>query len=567
MTFPQRYLTSFGPKDTPHLFTDILVIGAGIAGVRAALEVPPDLRVLLVTKGRVEQSNSAWAQGGIASVLAPEDRFENHIEDTLAAGAGLCNREIADRVVREAPKQINDLIRFGTRFDLENGQLALAREGGHSHRRIVHALGDATGAEVMRALIDYASRQPNITLWDRRFTIDLLTHDGRCVGALINRPRRGKLSVWAKQTILASGGAGLVFRETTNPPVATGDGIAAAYRAGARLRDMEFMQFHPTVLYLAGSARHLISEAVRGEGAYLRDKNGNRFMFQDLPEEYRALCAATEEEGKRFLQGDERARRPPELSPRDVVARAIVRCMERTQHPSVYLDLSHLPPERVMQRFPGIAKVCRGFGLDITRDPIPVRPGAHYMIGGMTVDLEGRTSLPGLWAAGEVTSSGLHGANRLASNSLLEGLVYGASCGRGAAVEAAAMPDRFVVPPVASEVVSEGDEIDISDVTNSLRSLMVRKMGIVRDRAGLMEAERTVAFWCRYALGREFDTRVGWELQNLLTIARLMIWSALQRTESRGTHYRSDFPERDDTNWRKHISCPAELPETPVPPP
>src|SRR5436190_6229893 len=484
-----RYLVPFGPRQTEHRFTDILVIGAGIAGLRAALAVPPNLEVLVVTKDAVQQSNSTYAQGGIAGVLSPEDRFENHIEDTLTAGAGLCDRGIVELVVREAPQQIADLIRLGTQFDIEQGQLALAREGGHSHRRIVHALGDATGAEVMRAMIDYASKQPNLTLWDRRFIIDLLTHEGCCVGALINRPRRGQLSVWAKQTVLASGGAGLVFRETTNPPVATGDGIAAAYRAGARLRDMEFMQFHPTVLYLAGSARHLISEAVRGEGAYLRDKNGNRFMFQDLPEEYRALCAATEEEGRRFVQGDTTARRPPELSPRDVVARAIVRCMDRTQHPSVYLDLSHLPPERVMQRFPGIAKVCRGFGLDITRDPIPVRPGAHYMVGGVQTDLEGRTTLPGLWAAGEVTSSGLHGANRLASNSLLEGLVFGAACGRGAAQAAIATPDTFVVPAVVSRGAAAANEpLDVSDVTNSLRSLMVRKMGIVREKSTLLEA-------------------------------------------------------------------------------
>jgi L-aspartate oxidase len=564
MAFPRRYLTSFGPKDTPHLFTDVLVIGAGIAGIRAALEIPPGLRVLVVTKDRLRQSNSAWAQGGIAGVLSAEDRFENHIEDTLAAGAGLCDRPVVDLVVREAPGAINDLVRFGTHFDLVNGQLALTREGGHSHARIVHALGDATGFEVMRALIEAARAQPNITLWDRRFIIDLLTDEGRCVGALINRPRRGKMSVWAKQTVLASGGVGMIYRETTNPPIATGDGMAAAYRAGVELRDMEFMQFHPTVLYLAGSSRFLISEAARGEGAYLRDRDGNRFMYQDAPADLLAQCAQTEEEGMRFIQGEKNARRPPELLPRDIVSRAIARCMERTQHPNVYLDLSHLDPEHVRQRFPGIAKVCRGFGLDITHDRIPVRPGAHYMVGGIMVDLEGRTTLPGLWAAGEVTASGLHGANRLASNSLLEGLVFGTSCGHRAAREAETMPDRFVVPPVAFKVRADGDEIDVGDVTNSLRSLMVRKMGITRDRKGLKEAERTVAFWCRYALGREFDSPAGWELQNLLTVARLMIWSALQRMESRGTHYRSDYPERKDPEWQHHIACPTTLPEMPA---
>jgi L-aspartate oxidase len=527
----QRYLVQFGPKQTPHLFTDLLVIGAGIAGLRAALAAPPTLRVLVVTKDAIQQSNSRYAQGGIAGVLSAEDRFENHIEDTLTAGAGLCDRSVVEFVVREAPQQINDLIQWGTHFDEEDGQITLTREGGHSHRRIVHALGDATGFEVMRAIIERARQAPNLTLWDETFTIDLLTHQGVCVGALVWRPGHGKLLVWAKQTVLASGGAGMVYRETTNPPVATGDGMAAAYRAGAEMRDMEFMQFHPTVLYVAGSSRFLISEAVRGEGAYLRDKDGVRFMPAEDPR--------------------------GELAPRDVVAQAIVRRMDRTQHPNVYLDLSHLGPARVMQRFPGIARVCQGFGLDITRDPIPVRPGAHYMIGGITVDAEGRTTLPGLWAAGEVTSSGLHGANRLASNSLLEGLVYGAACGRGAGEAAARLPDVFTVPSIQSRFEPEsGGDLDVADLTNSLRSLMVRKMGVVRDRAGLTGAEHDVAFWCRYVLGREFDSRAGWELQNLLTVARLMIGSALAREESRGVHFRSDFPERDDVQWRRHLTCP-----------
>jgi L-aspartate oxidase len=525
------YLTRFSPKHTPHFFTDVLVIGAGIAGIRAALAVPSELNVLIVTKDAIQQSNSAYAQGGLAGVLSAEDRFENHIEDTLTAGAGLCDQPVVEMVVREAPEQISDLVRWGTNFDLEDGHLALTREGGHSHRRIVHALGDATGAEVMRALIDRVDLAPNVDVWDKAFTVDLLTHEGACAGVVVHRRRRDKLLVWAKQTILASGGAGMVYRETTNPPVATGDGMAAAYRAGAQLRDMEFMQFHPTVLYVAGSSRFLVSEAVRGEGAYLRDRDGVRFMLEE----------------------DERA----ELAPRDVVAQAIFRRMERTQHPNVYLDLSHLDPAVVRHRFPGIAKVCSGFGLDITRDKIPVRPGAHYMIGGVTVDLEGRTTLPGLWAAGEVTSSGLHGANRLASNSLIEGLVFGHRCGMNAAREAAGMADRFTVPPLSSRFEPDHERLDVKDITNSLRSLMVRKMGIVRDRAGLEAAERDVSFWCRYVLPREFATRSGWELQNLLTIARLMIYSARQREESRGVHFRADFPERNDARWQRHLPCPS----------
>ena len=525
MPAANRYLVSFDARTTFHRFTDVLVIGAGIAGLRAALEVPPDLTVLAVTKDRITESNSSYAQGGIAGVMSPEDTFNNHVEDTLVAGDGLCDRGVVGLVVREAPAEIEKLVQWGTKFDEENGALALTREGGHSHRRIVHALGDATGFEVMRAIIAAARTAPNVTLWDDTFTIDLLTHGGACVGAVVGHPTLGKTLIWAKQVVLAAGGCGVVYRETTNPPVATGDGMAAAHRAGAELRDMEFMQFHPTVLYVAGSARYLVSEAVRGEGAYLRDVAGERFMVGDDPR--------------------------LELAPRDVVARAIFRTMERTQHPNVYLDLSHLDPAMVRRRFPGIEKVCRGFGLDITKDRVPVRPGAHYMIGGVTTDAEGRTTLPGLWAAGEVTSSGLHGANRLASNSLIEGLVFGALCGRGAAAAARACPRDLTALPVRYDIPAAegGEHLDVADLTNALRALMVRNMGIVRERKRLAEARQDVGFWCRYALGREFQGKAGWELQNLLTVARLMIDAALARDESRGTHFRSDFPARDDARW------------------
>lgn len=528
-----RYLVSFDSRTAVHRFADVLVIGAGIAGLRAALAVPKDLSVLVVTKDRITESNSNYAQGGIAGVLSPEDRFENHVEDTLVAGDGLCDRAIVEHVVRESPSEIEQLVAWGTDFDQENGTLALTREGGHSHRRIVHALGDATGHEVMRAIIATVKRAPNVAVWDDTFTVDLLTADGRCTGAMVAHAKYGRILVWSKQTVLASGGCGMVYRETTNPPVATGDGMAAAYRAGAELRDMEFMQFHPTVLYVAGAARSLISEAVRGEGAYLRDVHGERFM----------------------PAADPRA----ELAPRDVVSRAIFRTMERTQHPNVYLDLSHLDPALVKARFPGIGRACRGFGLDIAKDRIPVRPGAHYMVGGVTVDASGRTTLPGLWAAGEVSSSGLHGANRLASNSLVEGLVYGASCGRGAGEEARKLPDTLAVPRIANAFPTDDspDALDVADLTNALRGLMVRRMGIVRDKPWLAEAATDVEFWCRYVLGREFADRSAWELQNLLTVARLMIDAATRRTESRGTHFRNDFPARNDAAWGgRHVVAP-----------
>lgn len=527
-----RYLVSFNTRTDLHQFTDVLIIGAGIAGIRAALEIPPELSVLVLNKDKLAESNSTYAQGGIAGVLSAEDRFENHIEDTHIAGAGLCDFDTVEMVVREAPSQISDLIRFGVKFDLENGELALTREGGHSHRRIVHALGDSTGHEVMRALLQKAKQSPNIVLQGETITLDFLTHEGNCLGAIAWRKGVGRILIWAKAIILASGGCGMIYRETTNPPVATGDGMAAAWRAGAILQDMEFMQFHPTVLYVAGSSRSLISEAVRGEGGYLRDVNGVRFM----------------------LDADPRA----ELAPRDIVSRAIFKTMERTQHPNVYLDLSHLDPKLVLQRFPGIAKACSAFGIDITKDRIPVRPGAHYMIGGVHVDLRGHTNLPGLFAAGEVTSSGLHGANRLASNSLIEGLVYGTNCARAASTYALSNRQDFHAIPLKNQIHTppESEILDVPDLTNSLRSLMTRNMGIVRDRKRMLEAERDVEFWSKYVLAREFQSRAGWELQNLLTVARLMIHAALTREESRGTHYRADFPETNDRDWRIHVSSP-----------
>ncbi|MEX2317922.1 MAG: L-aspartate oxidase [Pirellulales bacterium] len=444
-----RYLVPFHAKRIPHHFVDVLVIGGGIAGLRAAMEVDPRLSLLVITKDAMEESNSNYAQGGIASVIDPDDNFSSHVDDTLAAGANLCDREVVEMVVREAPRHIRQLIEWGTRFDTEHGELILGREGGHSHRRIVHALGDATGHEVMRAMIQQARAKNDAQFWPNTFTIDLLTHDGRCRGALVWHARHGRTFVWAKETILCTGGAGQVYRETTNPEVATGDGHAIAYRAGAEMRDMEFMQFHPTMLYIAGGSRSLITEAMRGEGARLVDATGRRFM-----PDY-----------------DERA----ELAPRDVVSHAIVAQMEKTRQPSVFLDLSHLDAEKVRKRFPGIARTCAEFGIDIATDPIPVRPGAHYMIGGVTVDRDGRTTLPGLWAAGEVTSSGLHGANRLASNSLLEGLVFGARAGAGASRAAAEEEDTFRAIPLENAATEPPTEpLDLLDIRNALRSLMWR---------------------------------------------------------------------------------------------
>ena len=489
-----RYLTAFEPKRLPHHFTDILIIGAGLAGLRAANAVTSNQEVLVITKDALRQSNSNYAQGGIAGVLAPEDRFEDHVADTVLVGGELCHRDIVEMV----------------------------------RHRVVHALGYATVKEVMRAVISWTQRLSNVRVWENTFTVDLLTHDGICRGALVSTGQ-GMALVWAKQIILCTGGGGQLYRESTNPPVATADGHALAFRAGGELRDLEFLQFHPTVLYIAGTSRSLITEAIRGEGGYLVDRNGLRFM-----EEYDAR---------------------QELAPRDVVSQAIVSQMQRTQHPCVYLDLSHLDAQFVRSRFPGIAHTCEEFGIDVTQDPIPVRPGAHYMIGGVIVDDMGRTNVPGLWAAGEVTSSGLHGANRLASNSLLEGLVYGGRAGAGAAAAAAAQSDDYRAPSIDHmKSLQPVEALDLADIRNSLQSLMWRSMGVRREANGLAEARQTIEHWCRYVLVRQFDTQSGWELQNLLTIARIMVEAASCRQESRGVHLRTDFPAADNTHWKQHVS-------------
>jgi L-aspartate oxidase len=523
-----RYLVPFHPRELPHFFADVLIIGGGLAGLRAANAVDPRLNVLVVTKDEIEQSNSIYAQGGIAGVMDPEDRFEDHVQDTMVAGGSLCEKEVVEMVVREAPERIQELIEWGTHFDQAAGRIVLGREGGHSHNRIVHALGDMTGREVMRAVIERTRQLAKVRIWENTFTLDLLTHEGVCRGAIVATRHGEKMLVWARQTILATGGCGQIYRESTNPPVATGDGHAMAYRAGAQLRDMEFVQFHPTVLYIAGGSRSLITEAIRGEGGWLVDKDGLRFM-----PDY-----------------DARA----ELAPRDIVSQAIVSQMEKTRHPCVYLDVTHLDPAFVLKRFPGIAAACKQFGIDITRDKIPVRPGAHYMIGGVTIDRVGRTTIPALWAAGEVSSSGLHGANRLASNSLLEGLVYGAHAGAAASKAALEEDHEYRVYPLENAAIERPAEpLDLEDIRNSLKSLMWRSCGVRRRGEGLTEALETVDGWRKYVLVRQFNDIPGWELQNLLALARVMIEAALLREESRGVHLRTDHPRLDDARWNKHL--------------
>ena len=531
-----RYLVPFHPKRYPHFFTDILIIGGGVAGMRAALAVHPSLNVLVLCKEKLSDSNSCNAQGGIATVWDKADTFAEHVADTLVAGGELCDKHVVEHVVQGGPEQIRKLIDIGVHFDRDESgdDLDLSREGGHGRERILHANGDSTGREVMRGLIEEVKKRPNIRVWENTFALDLLTQDGICRGAIVAwlMPGHGhaeKELIWAKQTILASGGIGQVYRETTNPDVATGDGVAMAYRAGAEVRDMEFVQFHPTVLYIAGGSRSLITEAMRGEGAYLVDKNDYRFMFDYDPR--------------------------GELAPRDVVSNSIVSQMQKTSHPNVYLDFSHKDADWVRARFPGIAETCRKFGIDIGTDKIPVRPGVHYAMGGVTVDIDGRTTVPRLWAAGEVSCTGLHGANRLASNSLLEALVYGESSGRLASQEAMGQKSDYHVEPLENKPLHATEEmIDVADIRNALKSLMWRQVGVLRNGEQLREALTDIDRWSYYVFGIQFNANAGWELQNLLTVARLIVSGTIAREESRGAHQRTDFPGMSPDGGKTHYA-------------
>lgn len=532
---PRRYLVNFNTTVLAHRFTDVLVIGAGAGGLMSAIEAGNQTEVLILAKDRLSECNTFHAQGGVAVVLSPEDSFDSHIKDTLEAGQGLCEPEVVNTVVEKGPEVVHQIIGWGAKFDREGDLLASSFEGGHSFRRIIHAHGDATGAEIHRTLLARASELPKIRMLENVFVIDLITVGGRCCGALIERARGTHEVIWAKVTVLATGGAGQLYRETTNPAGATGDGLALAYRAGAELRDLEFVQFHPTTLYVAGASRALISEAVRGEGGLLRNSAGEAFMKRYHP------------------RGD--------LAPRDIVALSILREMKATGATNVYLDVTHLPGELVRTRFPNITRLCTLFDLDITREWIPVRPSAHYMVGGVTVDLRARTAVPGLLACGEVTSTGLHGANRLASNSLLESLVFGKIAGQEALEILREFADERIGPYAVRHRVASPSVgyLDLTDVRNSLRSIMWRDVGIERSRTSLENAISMIDFWRRYTMDKEFSDPTGWEIQNMLTISKAIAKLALERQESRGCHFRTDFPDRDDHRWAKHTSIRREV--------
>ena len=541
----RRYLVNIDSIST-HQHATVLVIGAGIAGLRAAIEAAPILaraskpqdaavrrpqadNVIIVCKAALEESNTAKAQGGIASVLDKTDTFESHIADTLNTGCGISDESIVDLVIRQGPELIEQLLRWGTEFDLIDGHIATTLEGGHTHPRVAHAHGDETGRIIAETLIKKVRQNPNIKIIENFYVIDLFTNDdNECIGVIGHDKRSGPQIIRATNTILTTGGAGQLYRETTNPEVATGDGIAMAYRAGAVLQDLEFMQFHPTTLYIAGASRALITETLRGEGAILLDNKGRRFM-----EEYHESA---------------------ELAPRDIVSRAILAQMLKTKSTHVYLDVRHFNKEHFAKRFPLISELCESFDIDISRDLIPVRPSAHYMIGGVKTDASARTSIENLYACGEVASTGLHGANRLGSNSLLEGLVLGKTAGQFASQHIKASVSNIKQPLIKYQIPhSDRTRLDTADVRNSLRALMWRNVGITRRARPLTEAQEIIRFWQRYVMDKIFDEPAGWECQNMLTVCLLMARSAQERAESRGVHFRDDFPNTDDERFKKHI--------------
>ncbi|TRY24691.1 L-aspartate oxidase [Brevibacillus sp. LEMMJ03] len=519
-----RYIVDFDLHSLPRVKTDVAVIGAGIAGLYTALQASEYADVVMISKKGLDDSNTRWAQGGIAAVTAKSDSPALHRQDTLIAGAGLCSYAAVEVLVHEGPERLKELIAYGTEFDKDaQGRYELTKEGAHSKRRILHAHGDATGAEIVRALSARVREHANITVLENHFAIDVVTQDGECVGVIVQNPEGGLFFLESNATVLATGGAGQLYRYTTNPDIATADGIAMAYRAGARIKDVEFIQFHPTALYYPGAPRFLISEAVRGEGAILRNTSGERFMEKYHPQK--------------------------ELAPRDVVARAIVSEMERTHSAYVYLDITHESEELIKHRFPTIYRFCLQYGLDMVTDWIPVAPACHYIMGGVQTDLNGETSTRRLFACGEVSCTGVHGANRLASNSLSEAVVFGHRIVRRIR-ELSPLPE--VRPFAAVEPKRTSRSVDTREQRVRLQKLMLRHVGLKRQEKGLRKALDELERMQRFFYGVYRD-REAFEFLNLLNTAVLTTRAALLREESRGGHYRIDFPNKDDLIWRKHI--------------
>lgn len=522
---PEKYIMNFDTRELPQEDDEYLVLGSGIAGLYTALTAAAaGSPVTVLTKLDMMDTGTDKAQGGIAVALGDTDSPSLHREDTLVAGAGLCDAEAVAALVSEGPSRVRELIEMGAIFDCDSHGLCLTREGAHSRRRILHASGDATGAEIQRVLTLQARENEKIRVLENHYVVELLVRENTCYGVLVLDRTNGTLKVFrARVVILATGGLGRLYEQNTNPEIATGDGIAIAFRAGAEVMDMEFIQFHPTVLNLPGVPRFLISEAVRGEGAYLRNSRGQRFMpgYHELAE----------------------------LAPRDIVVRAILKEMAKTGSNQVYLDVTHLDPEVIRSRFPTITATCTQYNLDLTVDPIPVSPAAHYMMGGVKTNLVGETSIKGLYACGECSCSGVHGANRLASNSMLDGLVFG-----GRIVDETRMFLKDYRPrrlEFACDWLLKPVQIDFAALRLELEVLMGQKVGPVRSNNELKEALDFFDHWARLQR-HSGETAEGLEVKNMLQVGELVAEAALARRESRGGHYRVDYPERNQ-RWQKHI--------------
>ncbi len=520
-SFFRRYLFPFDINELPQSTVEVAVIGSGVAGLQAARKLADVYSVRVFTKGDPRDSNTWRAQGGVAAALNEDDSPRLHYEDTLEAGAGLCDQPAVDLLVNEAREKVRDIVRAGKEFHYGDNGLELSREGGHSKNRVAHARGDATGEEIEEVLLKKVKEKHTVQFCPRTMVVDFLVDAGRVCGLLVLAEDNLEV-VWTRGVVLATGGLGQLYRETTNHPVVTGDGLAAALRAGLSLEDPEFIQFHPTVLYLAGAPRFLITEALRGEGGLLRDINGERFMDSVHPR--------------------------AELAPRDIVSRAILDRMIATDSSYVYLDVTELSPRKLQQQFPTVTSMCARYDIDVTRDFIPVRPCEHYSMGGVEATIHGETGLDNLYCAGEVACTGVHGANRLASNSLLEGLVVGAE---------AAEKMKQGLPEVKKIEFSETTEIDpdyqldFSDMRKSLQSLLWRNAGILREKEKLLLARSQINKWFSM-INQVFPTdKTELETVNMVYLGAAVIKAALAREESRGAHYRKDFPEPEE-QWRKH---------------
>ena len=523
-----RYLVDFDTKNIETSYFDVIIIGSGIAGVYTALEIPPEYEITILTKETIEISNSVLAQGGIAVSLDKGDSPELHFKDTIYAGAGLCNEESVWVLVSEAAKHIEKLFEYRVNFDKRSpNELAFGREAAHSKSRIIHA-GDSTGKEVLDKLISVVRSKKNIKIKERTFVIDLLTDGGEARGVIAYDEDSSKLEIYLSHAVVcATGGFGQIYENTTNPEVATGDGACLAYRAGAELMDLEFIQFHPTVLYHPENDSFLISEAVRGEGAILRNIEGERFMPK-----YHEMA---------------------ELAPRDVVSRSIFMEMKKTNSTHVHLDITFKDRDYLEHRFPTIFRTCLNYGIDMSRDYIPVAPAEHYCMGGIRTDIYGRTNIKRFYACGEAACNGIHGANRLASNSLLEGLVFGSKIGSQIASVIEQSKDGIAEYSVRYSTNRIKKDIGKKAIRNDIKRIMTEYTGIIKNKEGLIQAKHKTNQYRELLKNMRNTDMEDWELQNMVLLSSLVIDSALKREESRGAHYRSDFSETDDEKWKKNI--------------